>query len=84
LLTYRDRAGDLKSTEEPYLRTQEEMKAAYLSLTPDQQALLKRTADRVRAFAVAQKAAILPVQGMSLRFCCHCIASWLKSYLTCG
>jgi hypothetical protein len=42
------------------------MKAAYLSLTPDQQSLLQRTADRVRAFAVAQKASIQPVQGTPL------------------
>ncbi len=44
------------------------MKAAYLSLTPDQQSLLQRTADRVRAFAVAQKASIQPVQGTPLSF----------------
>ncbi|ELR11500.1 histidinol dehydrogenase [Acanthamoeba castellanii str. Neff] len=56
------RLGDLKSKEEPYLRSQEDMKAAYLSLTPDQQSLLQRTADRVRAFAVAQKASIQSVQ----------------------
>ncbi len=44
-----------------------DLKAAWDSLPPDQQALLQRTADRIRAFATAQRAALgevdVPVPG---------------------
>jgi len=57
--------GDLKSKETPYLLTRDDMKAAFFGLTPEQRSLLQRTADRIRAFAIAQKGSLHTIQGMS-------------------
>lgn len=57
------RLGDLKSKDQSYIISKEEMHAAFQSLTPDQQDLLQRTTERIRAFAKIQKNAIKEAQS---------------------
>jgi len=62
LISHSMRLGDLKSKETPYLLTRDDMKAAFVGLTPEQRSLLQRTADRIRAFAIAQKGSLHTIQ----------------------
>ena len=56
-----------RSPTQPLVLTPDDMHAALHALNPDDRALLQRTADRIRAFALAQRASItetsLPIPG---------------------
>jgi phosphoribosyl-ATP pyrophosphohydrolase/phosphoribosyl-AMP cyclohydrolase/histidinol dehydrogenase len=49
--------GDIQEGQK-HVIGRDEMKAAYDSLPADEQAVLSRTADRIRKFAMAQRASV--------------------------
>ena len=59
--------GDLPSATAPHLLDKLALRQAYDALPPSQQSLLQRTADRIRSFALAQRASIseitVPIPG---------------------
>ncbi|MGI9627317.1 MAG: histidinol dehydrogenase [Longimicrobiales bacterium] len=61
LRSYAERLDDLRP-EDPLTRTPEEMADALARLPPDHRTVLERTADRIRAFAEAQRNSILPTE----------------------
>ncbi|TMW58343.1 hypothetical protein Poli38472_011931 [Pythium oligandrum] len=52
------RLGDIKSVDEPILLPREQLEAAFNQLPPQEQAVLQRTAQRIRAFAQSQRESI--------------------------
>lgn len=52
------RLGDLKSLDAPLMINRESLALAYRSLSPEAQGVLERTAERIRAFARAQRACL--------------------------
>jgi histidinol dehydrogenase len=52
------RLGDIKSADEPILIPREELEAAFRKLPENEQAVLQRTAQRIRVFAQSQRASI--------------------------
>jgi HAD superfamily hydrolase (TIGR01548 family) len=63
------RLGDLPSADAPLVLTQPEMRAVFHSLPQQQQDLLRRVSDRVRAFASRQMATIGSLDEMPLHRC---------------
>jgi phosphoribosyl-ATP pyrophosphohydrolase/phosphoribosyl-AMP cyclohydrolase/histidinol dehydrogenase len=53
--------GDLKSVNDDYIWGKDKLKAAYDGLPKEQQELLQRTAARIKAFALAQRASVTEV-----------------------
>lgn len=58
LLSNAVRLGDIKSKEDKVMYTPAELKAAFDALSETDQQVLQRTADRIRAFAEAQRKAL--------------------------
>lgn len=54
--------GDLPSADAPLVIRPDALEAAFDRLSPDAQGVLTRTADRIRAFAEAQRVALAPVE----------------------
>jgi phosphoribosyl-ATP pyrophosphohydrolase/phosphoribosyl-AMP cyclohydrolase/histidinol dehydrogenase len=55
------RLGDLDAEDAPMIRGADELAAAYATLDPTDRRLLQRTAARIRTFAEAQRACLLPL-----------------------
>ena len=62
LIKYAVRFGDMPSADAPYIIGKEEMEKAFNRISSEHQALLQRSADRVRLFAEKQKSALQPFE----------------------
>ncbi len=62
LIKYAVRFGDMPSADAPYVIGKKEMEEAFNRISAEHQALLKRSAERVRLFAEKQKAALQPFE----------------------
>lgn len=64
---YAEKFGDIEKGQKSLFKTKEELREAFLSISPEDQALLQRTAQRIRAFATAQKSSFttlrVPIAG---------------------